>query len=119
MADTETPTSLVEHFDLIWKVCVAALLAIISLYARRFKTMEDNQKKVLRTIPTEALENGLLLVTCKDCALARDKCRNIIVIDELQQTLKVIKQAIVILVMNTDGIDKDDRDRIAKELIGD
>ena len=124
MANSETPISLLEHFDIFWKTFVALALALglvikylFGLYTRRLMVVEENQKKVLRTIPQEALDHGRQLMLTSDCDLLRSKCTNMVVIGELSETMRIIKQAILVLVLHTEQIPKDERDKIAKALV--
>jgi len=124
MADSETPTSILAHFDIFWRIFIAIGLALglvirflFGLYTKRLGTVEENQKKVMRTIPQEALDHGRQLLMATDCDIHRAQCSNIVVIKELSESMKVIKQAIVVLVMHSEQIPKEAREKIARELV--
>lgn len=124
LAATEAPMSLVEHFDAFWKLFALLALALglmtrflFGLYTKRLAALEEGQRRMLRMVPSDALDQGALLMTITGCENSRKNCGNIITTQELADTMKVIKKAIVILVMHTDSIPKTERDKIAKDLI--
>ncbi len=118
------PKSLEEHFDAVWLVLVVVAGAlylswkfILVAYRQRIEVLETNQKKVLSVIPKDALEHGRQLRTVEECMQARASCTNTIMMEELTGTLQVVKKALTVLVLHTDNIPQDERDRIVKDLI--
>ena len=118
------PNSILEHADVLWKLVVALTLSLLaawgfiaSLYKSRVTALEEIQKKIVKMIPAEALEKRIMLVTESDCDTAREKCPNVLLGKELTEGLKVIRKAILVLILYSENVPQEERDRIVKGLV--
>jgi hypothetical protein len=72
---------------------------------------------VKKIVPKSALDHGHQLVTQAHCERMRVECNTHMLTNELTESMKVIKKAISILVLNSPTIPSDDRDKIIKDLV--
>lgn len=118
------PNSLVEHADLLWKLLgifgaalVASVIIIARLYRSKISSLEETAKSIVKIIPKEALEKGIPLVTQDDCNSSRSKCPNAAIGKELTEGLKVIRRAILVLILYAEHVPQEERDKIVKGLV--
>lgn len=113
---SETVNTLAEHFDVVWKVLgvvTAALYFVVRFVFRDYKRrIEDLELKLVQT--TKEIEKRMTIVACGD---ARNKCVNAVLLTQLTDSMEVIKKAVIILIMHSQVIPRDEKDRIAKELV--
>jgi hypothetical protein len=103
--------------------CFAAIAGIlVRKELSRIDSIEKEQIALRTIIPHDAIKDGHMMITYREfinmCELSRSRCTNHLLTEELTTTMRVIKQAIILLVLHTDAIPKEDRDKIIKELAG-
>ena len=118
------PKSMAEHFDVIWPFLLVTLSALYGItrwishfYIKKVNELEKHMVKLLPLIPRNVWDGKSRIMTDELCDAARAKCTNVIIVSEIESTLKVIKQAVLVLVLHSDSIPKEDRDKMAKNLI--
>ncbi len=132
MADTSVTGTVSDHAGVFLKIfaaVVAGLFATVkvigSLFKKRFLAVEDGLKacredidKVKKIIPREAIEREVSLLTQESCAENRQACGAIACLNDVDGNMKGIRRAVLLLVLHSDKIPQEERDAIAKELIG-
>ena len=122
----ETPTPPIFYWikdNWQWlSVGAAIIAAAITSWIRffilnRIKIIGSMQNKIVRVIPVDALENGLLLATQDGCAANRASCQNHIITEELMATMTVMKQAMALVIGHNHDIPQDKKDEVMKELM--
>lgn len=90
---------------------VGILLGVIyKTFQGKVHRLEANQEKILKAVPTVALEKGLSLMTCQDCTSLRAACGN-------TSDVKAIKGAVLKLVSHSPHIPQEEKDAISLDFI--
>jgi hypothetical protein len=79
--------------------------------------LKGNQVKFFRAIPRNVIDGKDTIATINDCTNFRNTCGVHVITEELIETMKIVKQAVSLIIIHNDKIPQADRDEMIKKLV--
>lgn len=132
MADNQS-SSAIGWISTYWEMIVGVLVGVLGILRGTFiagqkKVMLDTMqtdinnlgtslREIKNIIPSNAIKENIMLITEQACDYNRENCTHHLIAEEQAETLKIIKQAVALLVSHNKDIPQDSRDKVIRDLM--